>query len=586
MRSSSPELTWSGEGGPRSQRFDDIYFNADGLAESRAVFLAGCGLPEAWAARRRFTVGELGFGTGLNVLALLELWRRTHPSGGRLHIFSVEAYPLSQADARRALALFPDVAELAAELLAQWPRARQGWHRIDLPGLGVVIDVAAAEALEALREWSGAADAWFLDGFAPSKNPEIWRDEVLDLVAARSAPGARLATFTVAGAVRRGLAERGFEVRRAPGHGRKRERLEAMLPGRRPEASPQRVAIVGAGIAGASLARAFRAQGVEPVVYDPAPGSGASGNPAALVSPRLDVSEGPAACLYAQAWTRASDLYAKEAPASVVAMEALRLTRRPKDASRFEILAASPIFRDGALELLAPAAASIRLGEASAEGALLIRRAVTVTPAQVLHAWTGTTRASFISEVRPSDGGWLLIEEGGGVVGEADIVCLAPGDGLNALAREELVQPVRGQATWSGPLEEEVAAATWGCYAIPTAEGGVLFGATHDRGSADRELRPEDEARNVSALAERRPELARFARETELASRASVRAATRDRMPLAGELQPGLFVLGGLGGRGFTTAPLLAEHVAGLALGLPSPLPHSLGAAVAPGRFA
>src|SRR5687768_15723112 len=112
-------LTWTPEGAPRSTRFDDVYFQGDGLAESRAVFLQGCGLPEAWAGRSRFTVAELGFGTGLNILALLELWRRTRAPGGRLQVFSVEAFPLTPAEAARALAAFPALADLAAALLAQ-----------------------------------------------------------------------------------------------------------------------------------------------------------------------------------------------------------------------------------------------------------------------------------------------------------------------------------------------------------------------------------------------------------------------------------------------------------------------------------
>jgi tRNA 5-methylaminomethyl-2-thiouridine biosynthesis bifunctional protein len=200
------DLEWTDEGAPRSRRFDDVYFSREGgLAESRAVFLEGCGLPDAWAGRRRFAVGELGFGTGLNVLALLQLWARTRPSGGRLHVFSVEAFPISPDEAARALAVWPELADLAARLLARWPQA-QGVRRIDWPEIGATLDVAVAEAATALRDWDGAADAWFLDGFSPAKNPEMWRDEVFALVQVRSAPGARLATFTVAGVVRRGLA--------------------------------------------------------------------------------------------------------------------------------------------------------------------------------------------------------------------------------------------------------------------------------------------------------------------------------------------------------------------------------------------
>ncbi|MGC1303437.1 MAG: tRNA (5-methylaminomethyl-2-thiouridine)(34)-methyltransferase MnmD, partial [Caulobacteraceae bacterium] len=226
----SDDLDWTSSG-PRSRRFDDVYFSAaDGLAESRMVYLAGAGLPDAWRGRSRFTVGELGFGTGLNIAALLQLWRETRPADGRLSIFSVEAFPISRDAATRALAHWPELSEVTAPLLAGWPDGRRGFHRIDLPGLHASLDLCIGEAAEALAAWGGRANAWFLDGFAPSRNPEMWRDEVLELVAARSAPGAQIGTFTVAGQVRRGLAVAGFEVARRPGFGHKRERLEAVLP--------------------------------------------------------------------------------------------------------------------------------------------------------------------------------------------------------------------------------------------------------------------------------------------------------------------------------------------------------------------
>ena len=213
---SSP-VTWDADGAPRSRAFGDVYFSkVDGLAESRAVFLAGCGLPDAWAGRERFTVAELGFGSGLNILALLDLWRRSRPPAGRLHIFSVEAFPMTAQDAGRALAAWPDIAELSAMLLARWPRRARGFHRIDFPGLDASLDLAVMDVADALDGWSGAADAWFLDGFSPACNPGMWSQDVFDAVARRSAPGARAATFTVAGAVRRGLAAAGFDGEEGP----------------------------------------------------------------------------------------------------------------------------------------------------------------------------------------------------------------------------------------------------------------------------------------------------------------------------------------------------------------------------------
>ncbi len=234
-------LVWDEAGQPRSLLFDDIYYSREGgLAEARAVYLAGCGLPDAWAGRERFTVGELGFGTGLNIAALIDLWRRARPPNARLHIFTVEAHPLPAAEARRALGSWPEIADVAAAMADRWPRRASGFHRIALDELGVVIDIAHMVAAVALSAWSGAADAWFLDGFSPALNPGMWSDAVLAGVRRRSAPGARAATFTVAGAVRRGLAAQGFAVEKRPGFSQARAAGERACRARRPRAAARR----------------------------------------------------------------------------------------------------------------------------------------------------------------------------------------------------------------------------------------------------------------------------------------------------------------------------------------------------------
>ena len=133
MSADSP-LSWTEDGQPRSRLFGDVYFSAeDGLAETRSVFLQGCGLPDAWTGRRRFVVGELGFGTGLNIAALLQLWRDTRPPAGHLHIFSVEAFPITAEEAARALSRWPELTEVAGLLTTRWPGRARGRHRVDLP---------------------------------------------------------------------------------------------------------------------------------------------------------------------------------------------------------------------------------------------------------------------------------------------------------------------------------------------------------------------------------------------------------------------------------------------------------------------
>lgn len=580
MTKSSP-LFWREDGLPQSSLYGDVYFSSeDGLAEAQAVYLAGCGLPQAWDGRKRFTVAELGFGSGLNIAALLTLWKDRRPADGRLQIFSVEAHPMGAGDARRVLERWPQIAPAMEALLAAWPDPTPGFHRLDLPGFDAVFDLAILPADEALARWDGRANAWFLDGFSPALNPAMWTPDLMRAVAARSAPGARAATFTVAGAVRRALAEAGFVVERKPGFGRKRQRLEAVLPGRAGPTPAPRVAVIGAGIAGASVARALEALGLAPDLFDGAGrGAGASGNPAALVTPAFDAGEGARAKLYAQAFARAVRLFGG-VDGAVIARGAVQVEATERDPRRFDAVAASPLFAD--LGRLNADQASARLGEA-APGGLDIARALVVEPAAVLAAWTRAPIGPAVERIEAADGGWRLFAAGEDR-GRFDAVVLANGADMARLWPDAPLQPVRGQASWARAAAPRVAAA-FGGYAIPTRDG-LLFGATHDRGDAEETLREADHARNLDLLAKGLPVLAASLEGRSLDGRARRRAATPDRMPMAGAAPglAGLFVLGGLGSRGFCTAPLLAEHVAALLTGQASPLPVDLAAAVDPAR--
>jgi len=583
--SDAAPIFWPDEGPPRSRLYGDLYYSRDdGLAEARTVFLAGCGLPQAWAGRRRFCVAELGFGTGLNIAALLELWARDHAPRARLSIFSVEAHPVAATDAARALAAWPDLAPLAEALTARWPPRARGFHRIDLPEFDASLDLAVMEAAPALQAWSGAADAWFLDGFAPAANPEMWRKEVLDRVAGRSGPGARLATYTVAGAVRRDLAEAGFAVERRPGFGRKRERLEAHWPGRRPQpAGEPTVAVIGAGIAGASLARALRDLGVGARVF--APAGRPQGPRVALVSPRLDAGLGAQAALFAQACARARDVYLADA-GCVIARGALQLAVGAKDAGRFAAIAGSDLFDAGQMRLLDAPQASAALGEAVPPG-LLVEGALVIDPGPVIEAWLGEVTAARITAVEHDGEAWRLLDQRGAAIASADVVCIAAGMASADLADGLPLTPVRGQASLARGVRWPQAA-VFGAYAIP-ARDGVVFGATHDRGERDAAPRDADHRRNLAALAAVLPELATRLEGRSLEACAGVRATTADYLPIAGPVPgvaAGLFALTGLGSRGFTLAPLLAEHIAANAVGAPSPLPRDLAALADPARFA
>lgn len=209
-------------GVPVSRRFDDPYFSLDdGLAETRHVFLAGNQLPERF--RDGFHIAELGFGTGLNLLATLILWMR-EGCNGTFRFTSFEAYPLTTADVAAALEHVPETAPLRSGFLAAWGSGLRNFR------LGpAMVDVIVGDAATALPVWQGRADAWYLDGFSPAKNPGLWGPDLMGSVAEHTAPGGTFATYTAAGHVRRALAGVGFEVERVPGYGRKRHMTRGRL---------------------------------------------------------------------------------------------------------------------------------------------------------------------------------------------------------------------------------------------------------------------------------------------------------------------------------------------------------------------
>ncbi len=601
-----PDQEWGDDGAPRDVAFQDIYFSPeDGLSEAKAVFLTGCGLPAAWINRRVFVIGELGFGTGLNFLAAWDLWRRHRPSAdARLHFVSFEGFPLDRPDAARALENWPSIADLATRLLDRWPDRARGVRRLSWPDDGVELTLHIDDVEHALPQARLAADAWFLDGFAPSRNAGMWSPDVFAQIAERSATGARAATFTVAGAVRRGLETAGFKVEKKPGHGRKRERLEAVLsvpqgaqpdvfglrPARRP---PKRVAILGAGIAGASAARAFHARGAEVVVFDPSaqPAKGASGNPLALLMPRLDAADTVQARTLIDFYLHARRMYR-----GLPGAEPCDVVQKPEtesDAERFaKVLADPPL----GLEDL----------EAHRDGGLLHKGAMILRPDVLIPA--------LIAGAELRLGAPVAIEPPERKVnGETfDAIVVASGmaatevDGLYWLPLTGKLGQVEHVA---GAPRTAPSAVASGRYAL-TSNGDRLVGASFEPVGEAPETKSAARDENLAHVGRLSPWMHDDFNRLEIVSRAGVRATTPDRMPLIGAapdhvaaidafagmrtgrppdanapLIEGLYILSGFGARGFTWGPLGGAIVAAQAFGYPAPA--SLGAlqAVSPMRF-
>ena len=301
---------------PKSTQFDDIYFCGDGAAETSHVFIAGNDLPQRFGTAQHLQIGELGFGTGLNFLVLLDHWRRAQkPSNAHLSFFSLERYPLSDDELVRAHHAWPQYAKDSARLRAMMPPRDPGFHQRNISP-NVTLTLFYGDAKDALTALNAQIDAWFLDGFSPANNPDMWSADLFALLRARSKPRASFATFSVAGHVRRALTSAGFELERRKGFGKKREMLTGKLSIEGPStpktfsidqapwftqaaprdatSPPPKIAILGGGIAGASLAHAISRIGHTPTIFEANHlASGASGNAAGLIMPRLDAEDTP-----------------------------------------------------------------------------------------------------------------------------------------------------------------------------------------------------------------------------------------------------------------------------------------------------
>lgn len=211
---------------PRSERFDDVYFSVeDGLAETRHVFLDGNGLPELWSGRDHFTICETGFGTGLNLLAALHLWRHSAERPQNLHFISYEKYPVSRDYISQYLSRWDALGSELEALLACYPEQPSGSDLEFTLFDCVRVSVRFGDVNVLMPDMNETVDCWFLDGFTPAKNPDMWSDTVFQAMGDNSREGSRFATFTAAGFVKRGLMQAGFDVRKVKGFGRKRDML-------------------------------------------------------------------------------------------------------------------------------------------------------------------------------------------------------------------------------------------------------------------------------------------------------------------------------------------------------------------------
>ena len=565
---------------------DSYYSRNDGLGESRAVFLGGAHLPDAWQGRSSFVIGELGFGTGLNFLATWDLWRKHRPSDGVLHYFSVEGFLLDSEKARAAHGHWPQLEELSLKLTKRWPVRSFGAQRIWFDDDNVCLTVLIGPCRDALSRMDFQADCWFLDGFSPSKNPQMWSDDVLTQIKRLSAPHARVATYSVAGAVRQGLSDQGFVVAKVPGFAFKRERLEAHLPGVcvAEIQKPKRAIVIGGGIAGCSIAAALLRRGIEVELFDgdPCGRTKASGNPLALVMPRLDRADTREARFFRAAYLMALDAYKQMGDGFFATTGVREICVGDDKRERHLSLGDDPPLPPSHLTK-------------AADSALVHHQAGLVYPDAVLaHLRAGATRHPInVARLVYKDATWHAYDQAGTCVASADICVVANGQAAAEFSTTgRYIRGRVGQLSWA-PLHGDSVdmPLSGGAYCAPFGDK-LMFGATYETWDMQAPppcVRPEGHTENNALLAALAPDVAARLVMSAASGRTSVRAATPDQLPMVGACEegvPGKFVLCGLGSRGFTTAFLCAEMIAAGACGEPSPVERDVAIALSPDRFA
>ena len=630
QRLDPPGLHWEAGETPASARFGDVYYSRDGgLAEKSHVFLGGSGLPDAWRGREYFTVCELGFGTGLNFLLTWRLWEQTGAPGAVLHYLAAEAHPLTPDDLGRCLAVWPELTPQAEALMRVYPEPQAGYQRLH-PAPGVVLTLLCGDAQAMLRAGEAPIDAWYLDGFAPAKNPAMWTDAVFREMARLSrGPATTVATYTAAGHVQRGLADAGFTVELVEGFGRKREIIRARYAGKphaptepwfapAPALKAGRAAIVGGGIAGAAVAAALTQRGWKATIVERrgSLAAEASGTPSGVVMPRLTAGPASDGRIHAGAWRYAVQRWTGcsfYSPCGV-----LQLATGETEDRRQALVVENGLLPDTAARRVEPEAATKIAGLGLPYNALHFPNGGCVDTHALCTAWAADAEVIFgrhVSAVRREGDTWALADSDG-VICTADVVIFANGD-AHAFRDELPLTARRGQITRVAATAASAAlrcVLAYGGTLTPARNAAHHVGGTFDwvkDGAPGAGLDDADDGRNLAALGSVLPELA-SGFESVGDSWASVRWTSPDHLPVVGPLpdreafardyaplrhgqhwvdyppatyESGRFVMAGFGSHGLVLAPLAAELLACHITGEPWPLERDLVAALHPVRF-
>ena len=643
------QLDWDDQGRPYSRVFDDVYFSdKSGLDETRYVFIEQNRLAERFAALPqggRLVIGETGFGTGLNFLCAWQVFEQHAATDARLHFVSVEKYPLSPADLQRALALWPELKPLADQLLGQYVAIHQGFQRLTLANGRVTLTLLIGDALEQLPQLDARIDAWFLDGFAPAKNPDMWTAELFAELARLAAPGSTISTFTSTGWVRRLLNAAGFKMKRTPGIGHKWEILRGEFLGwphevaapapdkpwfARPAAltGERRALVIGAGLAGCASAASLAARGWQVSVLERHKdvAQEASGNPQGVLYLKLSAHGTTLSQMIVSGfgYTR-RQLEHLQRNTDWDDCGVLQLAFNAKEAERQLQLAEA--FPADLLHLLDQPQAQALAGIGLAQGGLYYPEGGWVHPPalcqwQMTHPQIQLLAHHDALQLRRVDGEWQAWD-GEQLLACAPVVVLAGAAEIQRFPQTAglPLKRIRGQITRLPQTPQSQALNTVVCaegYVAPARLGEHTLGASFDFKSDDLTPTTAEHLGNLTMLEEishdlvTRLQIDKLDPES-LQGRAAFRCTSPDYLPIVGPLADsdaftqayaalskdarqvpdvecpwldGLYINSGHGSRGLITAPLSGELLAAWLDDEPLPLPRSVAEACHPNRFA
>lgn len=638
------QIDWDDQGRPHSRQYDDVYFSKnEGTDETRYVFLEQTRLAQRFAAlapHACLVIGETGFGTGMNFFCAWQLFAEQAHADARLHFISVEKYPLGHDDMARAMRLWPEMAAFTEPFLAQYVAVHPGFQQFSFDHGRVTLTLLIGDVLEQLPQLDASIDVWFLDGFAPAKNPDMWTPELFAQLARLAHAGTALGTFTTTGWVRRGLIDAGFTMKKIPGIGKKWEVMSGEYTGHAcaavaapwyarpaPVAGPRQALVIGAGLAGSASAASLAARGWQVTVLErhAAPAQEASGNPQGVLYLKLS-AHGTALSqmiLAGFGYTR-RQLEQLQRDQDWDACGVLQLAFDGKEGERQAKLAEA--FDSSLLRALEQAEAEAVAGVALPAGGLYYPEGGWVHPpalcqAQLQHPGIAVQLHQNVVELRKADGLWQAWD-GEHLLASAPLVVLAGAADVRRFepCAQLPLKRIRGQITRLPATDASRALRTVVCadgYVAPPRQGEHTLGASFDFHNDDLSPTVAEHQGNLALLDEISTDLAsRLGAEAldaaQLQGRAAFRCTSPDYLPIVGPLADpamfaeayavlgkdarqvpevacpwldGLYVNSGHGSRGLITAPLSGELIAAWASGEPLPLPRAVAEACHPNRF-